>query len=376
MDPPCTQLVKRELKDPDLKTPDDFWTPLRAIKEEWEGEIDMNLKQDEHHERITKFIKHQTMLSEVESDTEDEGEKSVENEQNKELYLQEEEQKLRQQLIEDGIKEQSRQRQQKWENDLSNELYLLNDLKREHVYDHKLKNPIPIAECYTGAHTCDETVATLSDLKKLVANRVPKVPLDELLIEPLLNWDIDMLPKKPNLVEELCRLFRQNIGPTLAVVIDGKQFYCHSMLLGMMSEFFNNRNFSHVLYLPGTKIPSRTFVNIYRWMLEPINSLTLTQLIELLRASQFLAIEELTKQCWRLTHDVLKTTDRILTMYTVAQRVCVNIEKIITPYVGRIWLPFASSQEFINLEFSKIRRMLQLDTLSVNSEMEVGILHS
>ncbi|XP_064547181.1 uncharacterized protein LOC135434502 isoform X2 [Drosophila montana] len=362
--------AKRELGQKDGKAPETVWTPIRAIKEEWKTSIEVKKSLKDQHDRIVEFISHQRELGVTDSDADDEQDQNAAA-KNEEERKNAEEETQRQQLIADGIKEQQRVRQEKWEKDMQNELHLLNDLKREQVYDHKLKNPIPITECHTGAHTCDESLATMSDLNKLVAQRVPKIYLDELLTEPLLSWESNMLPKKPDLVEELCRLFRQNIGPTLAVVVEGKQFYCHAMLLGLTSAFFNNRNFSQVLYLPASKIPSRSFVNIYRWMLEPINSVTLSQLVELMRASQFLAIEELTKQCWRLAHDVLKTTDRVLTMYIVSQRVCVNIEKIITPYVGRVWLPYAASREFSNLEFSKVRRLLQLDNLSVNTEMEV-----
>ncbi|EDW63014.1 uncharacterized protein [Drosophila virilis] len=360
--------AKKELEQNDAK--EIVWTPIRALREEWKTSIETKNSRKDQHDRIVQFISHQRELGAGDSDAEDEQEQNV-DEINEQERINDEKEAQRQQLIADGIKEQQRMRQAKWEKDMQNELHLLNDLKREQVYDHKLKNPIPITECHTSVHKCDESLATMSDLNKLVAQRVPKIMLDELLTEPLLSWESKMLPKKPDLVEALCHLFRQNIGPTLAVVVEGKQLYCHSMLLGLTSAFFNDRNFSQVLYLPASKIASRSFVNIYRWMLEPINSITLTQLVELMRASQFLAIEELSKQCWRLAHDVLKTTDRVLTMYIVSQRVCVNIEKIITPYVGRVWMSYAASREFTNLEFSKVRRLLQLDNLSVNTEMEV-----
>ncbi|KRF94217.1 uncharacterized protein LOC26528146 [Drosophila mojavensis] len=375
MEAKSMQLPRFQLKEPDeTKEPKLYkhWTPIRAVKENWPNEGDAHLSYSQYRKRITRFVNKQIILSQLDSDSEAEREKEIEAknvEENIFLYgdiIQ------RQELINEGLEEAMLQTKKLIDKAIFNEFLMVNDIKREDIYDYKLAHPIPITECNTGTHTCDETPATLEQMKERLNKTFPEIHLQEYLMDSGTIYIMDdSFEDDLELIEDLCRLFSQNIGPTLAVCVDGKQFYCHPLLLGMLSDFFNNRDFSHVLYLPGSRIQARAFVNIYRWMIEPIQSMSLRQLVELLRGAHFLAIDELCNQLWDFTHELLQDRNHIIPMYTVAQRGCITIDKLLSPYVGYVFLRYVGSTEFQKLEAHKVKRMLDADTLGVNSEIEV-----
>lgn len=374
------RLPEPKLNEPDAPKKKDrykrLWTPIRAIDEHWPYEGGVKLSNSEFRQRVIKFVNKQIMLSQMEPDSEEEREKEIEAKVDEENRLQYEDIVKRQDLIHEGIDEAILQIKKKRQKARFDKVEVVNDMKRGKVYNHMLAHPIPITERFTGTYTCDKSPASPEEVSKFVGKIFPITDVHAYQIDDLPDPGVfTQRPTEADIIDELCDIFRQNIGPTLAVCVDGKQFYCHSLVFGVLSDLFNNRDFSHVLYLPGSKIQAHTFVSIYRWMIEPIQTLSLTQLVELLQGANFLAIDELNQQLWQFTHELLKDRTHIITMYTISQRACINVEKLLTPYMGYVFLRYVGSTEFLKLDLSKVKRLLELDTLNVNSEMEVSILH-
>ncbi|XP_034477295.1 uncharacterized protein LOC117783852 [Drosophila innubila] len=255
----------------------------------------------------------------------------------------------------------------KWLQKLNDDMDVLKEERREKVIGLKLMCPITEMKSRSETEFFNKPV----NLRELISLKFPQQQLEDLILPPEFPWDPQMMSTRIHYTKALFQMFRENIRPTVGVVTDSKQLYCHSMLLALISEYFHQLPSCPLIYLPPCIISSEDFVRVYRWMLEPLTNLTLRQMMELTRAAHYLKIKELHSQCWKLIFDSLKSIDKIFAVYTVAKKVCVFFEKQLSPYLIRIWLPFAGSSEFVNLDYDKIYSLFKMDMIAVNTEIEI-----
>ncbi|KAL7737003.1 hypothetical protein ACLKA6_008859 [Drosophila palustris] len=255
----------------------------------------------------------------------------------------------------------------KWMQKLKDDMNVLKEERREKLLGLKLMCPATEMKSRPETEFFDKPV----DLRALIALKFPQQPLEDVLLPPELPWDPQLMTTRTHIAQALFQMFRENVRPTVGVVTDSKQLYCHNILLTLISEYFHQHSSCPLIYLPPCIISSEDFVRVYRWMLEPLTNLNFRQLMELTRAAHYLKIKELHSQCWQLIFDSLKSIDKILAIYTAAKKVCVFFEKQLSPFLIRILLPFAGSKEFANLEFDKIYGLFKMDMIAVNTEIEV-----
>ncbi|XP_051858610.1 uncharacterized protein LOC127565193 isoform X1 [Drosophila albomicans] len=164
---------------------------------------------------------------------------------------------------------------------------------------------------------------------------------------------------------------KENIGANFKVITDYTTHFCHPMLLSALSPHFEEKSKQLEWYLPPCIVSTETFVRTYRWIIEPLTALKLSQLIELTRIASFMNIPDLRDQCWLELSRLLKRPELICSIYAMAKKYCISFERDVFPYFSYIFLPFVASSEFLELQFERVLTIFSSQYLPVNSEMEI-----
>ncbi|KAH8281285.1 hypothetical protein KR018_007930, partial [Drosophila ironensis] len=180
-------------------------------------------------------------------------------------------------------------------------------------------------------------------------------------------------PIRINLVENMIKVFTENERPTVMIIVERKQFRCHALVLQVISKFFRDcmMEKSHIYHLPSSMVTARSFVALYRWALEPIHCMTTTYLLQVLRTAQFFDCPEIVSNCWLAIEESAPNPECTVSLYQRAQEMKLNLEDHLLGKFSMVFLQFVASQEFRQLNVSQLKRLLDLNTLWVNSEMEV-----
>lgn len=207
----------------------------------------------------------------------------------------------------------------------------------------------------------------LNDMLKILdRGTTEKERLDKL-------WAESLGPERTNLAENLLRMFRQNVKPTLLVVVENRQFRCHAIILQLVSTFFRRAPLgkSHVYHLPSSMVNARAFVAMYRWALEPVHEMSTNYLLQVLRAAQFFDCPEIVADIWNAMELVTRDPEKAVSLYQRSITLGLHLEDHLIGRLANIFLQFAASREFRQLEAAPIKRLLSMGSLAVNSEMEV-----
>lgn len=186
-------------------------------------------------------------------------------------------------------------------------------------------------------------------------------------------WAESLGPERTNLAENLLRMFRQNVKPSLLVVVENRQFRCHAIILQLVSTFFRRAPMgkSHVYHLPSSMVNARAFVAMYRWALEPVHEMSTNYLLQVLRAAQFFDCPEIVADIWNAMELVTRDPEKAVSLYQRGITLGLHLEDHLIGRMANIFLQFAASQEFRLLEAGPLKRLLSMGSLAVNSEMEV-----
>ncbi|XP_070136335.1 uncharacterized protein [Drosophila bipectinata] len=186
-------------------------------------------------------------------------------------------------------------------------------------------------------------------------------------------WEESRGPERTNLAENMLRMFKQNIKPTLVVVVENKQFRCHAIVLQLVSQFFRHATLgkTHIYHLPGSMVNACAFVTMYRWALEPIHQTSTNYLLHVLRAAQFFDCPELVADIWNAMGLLTRDPVMAVALYQRSLTLGIYLDDNLLGPLSTIFLQFAASLEFKQMEAATVKRLLAMDSLAVNSEMEV-----
>ncbi|XP_016983417.1 uncharacterized protein LOC108047645 isoform X3 [Drosophila rhopaloa] len=254
----------------------------------------------------------------------------------------------------------------------SSDLFIYQTQKQLFEIPFQLENPLTFNESKTDRN----------------GRRSPKISINQLVMnldpEKSVGRAFDKLwmessgPPRISFAELLVNMFRKNARPNLIVMVEQNQFHCYAMVLQVLSSFFRRPKLSHshIFHLPSSMISARAFVAMYRWSLEPSNTLSLNQLMEVFRAARFFGCQELIDNCWRGIDAASCVPDQAVCIYMCSKAIGLHLEEGLLTRLSSIFLQFVASQEFLLVGADTVRRLLGLSSLAVNTEMEVGFCFS
>lgn len=194
--------------------------------------------------------------------------------------------------------------------------------------------------------------------------------------DPYLNhWgSLPAIHKKSSLMQMVLAQVKETNSFDVAIHIDDDVFNCFMLILQSYSKFFQTRS-SHekIIKLSSLQISPFVFHKIYEWMLKSSKMIERDGLISLLMGAQYLKVEMLEQQIWNLVQDGDKFQEsEAFLLYLEAKHLnCEKIKTMMMNRVQRFYMTVVCTEEFLLMEPYEIQNWLQLDTIEINSEVDV-----
>lgn len=205
-----------------------------------------------------------------------------------------------------------------------------------------------------------------------VRNRKVISKLDALIEDSTEMWQTLTTPKRIDYLEIIYQMMCHNVAPTITVKVDDNRFYCHSMMLSTLSTYFSDCKGTMSVALPKSMVTSRSFINICGWIIEPMTLVTMRHLMELIRATDYLELTDLHKECMGLINELLSHRMNFLSIFTIARSVYPRLAFDLFPQFGYYWLPFVASTDFLELTHYELKHYILSAHVAVNSQIEVS----
>lgn len=200
--------------------------------------------------------------------------------------------------------------------------------------------------------------------------------IDRIAPDPYLDhWKSALLiPKKSNLLKKIAAEFAKPESFDVSILIGNEVFNCIMVILQSYSKFFKSRSrHEKTITLESTKISSMIFQKIYEWILKKSKSVSREGLIPLLMSAEYLQIDLLEQQIWNLIQDGARfqENEAFLLYLEAKQWKFEKIQGMMMHRVQRFFMCIVCTEEFLKMEPKEIERWLQLDSIGVNSEVDV-----
>lgn len=190
------------------------------------------------------------------------------------------------------------------------------------------------------------------------------------------------MPEKSDLLQMICERIKNNLSPDVTIRIKDKKFECHSIVLTCYMNLSEEMKCTRKeIALNENKISYETFVEIYHWMLtEPDKShmkLSRSNVLQLLEAAKYLAVEELENQCWAfINNEEIFNEATAFFMYLNAKQSTSAesrepIMQLMLPRIQTFFLILVSSKNWIELDMKDVCALLSSNYTLVRCELEI-----
>jgi hypothetical protein len=186
--------------------------------------------------------------------------------------------------------------------------------------------------------------------------------------------EVSMESSCPSLFDCMERIVNERKFTDVKILAGDEEFECHFLVLKSYSRYFEKFGLdSPVIKLPKEHVTSRAFEAIYEWMLNDSETIKRSYFVELFKAAKFLQIDELICQCMCIIDDGKLIGEReALSLYLEAIEHDEQVIKdIMIRKINKIFLTFVASIEFLNLNFNDVQQLLKLNSIGVNSELDI-----
>lgn len=189
------------------------------------------------------------------------------------------------------------------------------------------------------------------------------------------QWEsLPAIHKKSSLMQMVLAQVKETNSFDIAIHIDDDVFNCFMLILQSYSKFFQTRScHEKIIKLSSLQITPSVFHKIYEWMLKSSKMIERDGLIPLLMGAQYLKVELLEQQIWNLVQDGVKFQEcEAFLLYLEAKNWnCEKIKTMMMNRVQRFFMTVVCTEEFLLMEPDEIQNWLKLDTIAVNSEVDV-----
>uniref|UniRef100_A0A1I8PEI8 BTB domain-containing protein n=1 Tax=Stomoxys calcitrans TaxID=35570 RepID=A0A1I8PEI8_STOCA len=187
------------------------------------------------------------------------------------------------------------------------------------------------------------------------------------------GWEEIRQPPKDNLYLLLRNMIDHSIKPDVMVRIGSAKFHVHWMVLKCYSEFFMECDNELLVELPAEKITPEAFVMVYKWMTADEPQIERERILELFMAAKYLKIKQLEYQCWICLDDnVCFREETAFLLYLEARNYNLkDVQNLMLARICKFFLTLVASKEFLSLSPKEICTLLSLNSIGVNSEIEI-----
>lgn len=179
---------------------------------------------------------------------------------------------------------------------------------------------------------------------------------------------------KTPLIEKLASALQRTSSADITIRIGNDEFSTSLMVLQCYSKYFQKVTRSkNPIELPASQISIEVFHKIGDWMIDNKKIVRRSDLMLMLRGAQFLEISYLENQILHIIQDAEKfKEDEALMLYLEANFLdCDQVKTLMMNRVQKFFLTFVSCEDFVLLDQDEIVKWLKLDSMGLNSEIEV-----
>lgn len=189
------------------------------------------------------------------------------------------------------------------------------------------------------------------------------------------TWKVSPnIPKKKLLTRAIRDYLNKPDSGDIKIHIESDEFDCVMLVLQCYSTFFQNRSkHEKIVKLPSEQISPPVFFRVYEWMLSSSKKVERDEMIPLLLGAKFLQVSLLETQIWNLIQDGTRFQEaEAFLLYIEAKHwKCEEVQRMMMPRVQRFFMIVVSSEEFVLMEPQEVKGWLRLESIKINSEMEV-----
>lgn len=180
--------------------------------------------------------------------------------------------------------------------------------------------------------------------------------------------------KKPSLMQKISEQLNRPLSFDISIHIGDFVQNCFIMVLQSYSKFFRKASrHEKVIGLDSSRITPEVFQKIYAWMLDSSKRVQREGLVDVLIGAQYLEVDFLVLQIWNLVQDGAKFQEcEAFLLYLEAKQS--NHDKIQNMMINRVqqfFMIVVCSEEFLLMDSIEISDWLKLDSIAVNSEVDV-----
>lgn len=181
------------------------------------------------------------------------------------------------------------------------------------------------------------------------------------------------MPKKASLMKMISAQLNDPESSDVDVEVGDEAFKVIMIVLQSYSTFFREQSDGEkVIKLSVEHITPNVFLKIYQWMWSS-KTVERDGLIPLLLGAQYLQVLKLEQQIWNLIQDGGKFQESEAFLLYMEAKLW-KFEKIIDMMMSRVqrfFMTFVASEDFLLLDADEVQKWLKLDTIGINTEIEV-----
>lgn len=187
------------------------------------------------------------------------------------------------------------------------------------------------------------------------------------------NWDKIAQPQKQDIKALMIDIIMKHDKTDVEILINQTTFRCHMIVLQCYSKYFDNiTDNPKVIPLPSNEVTPKAFYMIYKWMLSYDPVIGRKEILEFLKASQYLQIECAASQCWACICDHQFVEDTAFLLYVEAREVgLLDVQKAMSSRICNFFLRLVASKDFLDLSADEVVVFLSSNSIGVHTEMEV-----
>lgn len=213
-----------------------------------------------------------------------------------------------------------------------------------------------------------DCITTMDQERVYSVNRIAPDPYAD-------NWNgSPAIHKKFRLMKQVYERFRSPDAFDFSVHIGDSVKHCCILVLQSYSKFFRKQSrHEKMAILDDSRITPEVFQKIYDWMVDSSKTVDREGLIDLLIGAQYLKVELLLQQIWHQIQDGEKfqEAEAFLLYLEAKQSNCEKVQNMMIARVQQFFMIVVCSEEFLKMDLSEIVNWLKLDSIAVNSEVDV-----
>ncbi|XP_034483786.1 uncharacterized protein LOC117788942 [Drosophila innubila] len=202
---------------------------------------------------------------------------------------------------------------------------------------------------------------------------VPKKSIFEFLEfkeKPICLFNV---PEKVPLTDIVDDMLTNNKGAYMCIEIGSRIFHCIPSLLKVYSPWFANQKWDvNNFKFDERDVPPNAFKVIYNWMRKK-TAIKLRKAVKVMQAAKYLKIDLVVEECWKLFSKPNVREKIAFELFWEASNLS-ELDQLRYVMLSRIrfyFLPMVGTESFLKLTLVQLNSLLKLDSIGVNSEVEV-----